>query len=65
MAELESVMQRLDAHTRRLQERSSAQDGGADEEKALMVQGLALVSEALVRVGRDIRFLRLRLAEKA
>lgn len=65
MAELESVMQRLDAHTKRLLERSAAPDAEADDEKALMVQGLALVSEAIVRVGRDVRFLRLHLAEKA
>lgn len=63
MAELESVMRRLDAHAKRLVERSPSTSGG-DDENALMVQGLALVSEAILRVGRDIRFLRLQLADK-
>jgi hypothetical protein len=66
MAELESVMQRLDAHTLRLQQRSAAaRSAEIDEDRALLVQGMALMSEALIRVGRDLRFLRLHLAEKA
>jgi len=57
MAELESVMERLKDQTDRLKRRA-ASPSGADEERALMIEGLALVSEALLKVGRDVRMMR-------
>ena len=65
MTELSSVMMRLDAHTKRLQDKAQAARPGGDDEQALVVQGLALVSEALLRIGRDVRTLRLQLADKS
>lgn len=65
MAELESVMQRLSDQTRALRLKCAAPRSDADEERALMVEGLAVVSEALLRVGRDVRALRLQLADRS
>ncbi|RXF73583.1 hypothetical protein [Hansschlegelia zhihuaiae] len=64
MAELEGVMQRLDAQVGRIKA-SAAAETGRDEVQELLLQSLALVSEALLRVGRDVRFLKLHFAEKA
>ena len=59
--EMESVMERLSVQTERLQA-EYRKSRGHDEDRALMVQGLALVSEALLRVGRDVRLLKLQMA---
>ncbi|HVI28178.1 hypothetical protein [Hansschlegelia sp.] len=59
--ELESVMQRLDAQARRLRQRAAAGEAG---DAALTTESLALVSEAILRIGRDVRQLRLQLAER-
>lgn len=61
--ELESVMERLDAQAKRLKERSRG--AGAGDDAALTAQSLAVVSEAILRIGRDLRLLRLQLADKA
>jgi hypothetical protein len=61
--ELESVMQRLDAQTKRLRQRALV-SRAEDEERALTVESLALVSEAVLKIGRDIRQLRLQLGER-
>lgn len=59
MAELESVMQKLSDHTARLRRSAVAGSGaGAEEDRALMIEQLALVSEALLRVGRDVRLMK-------
>ncbi|MGA0531111.1 hypothetical protein [Hansschlegelia sp. KR7-227] len=63
MGELETVMERLGAHARRLEERSRSARS-ANDDGALMVQTLALMSEALLRVGRDVRHLRNQLADR-
>ena len=59
--EIESVMQRLDAQARRLKQRAVAGEAG---DAALTAESLALVSEAILRIGRDVRQLRLQLAER-
>lgn len=64
MAELESVMQRLDTQTKRLKERMAALRGSAGDDGGLTVEALALVSEAVLRIGRDIRALRLQLEDR-
>lgn len=64
MAELESVMQRLDAQTKRLKERIATPREPAGDDGGLTVEALALVSEAVLRIGRDIRALRLQLADR-
>jgi hypothetical protein len=61
--ELESVMQRLDLQTKRLKQRA-ATSRPEDDERALTVESLALVSEAVLKIGRDIRQLRLQLGER-
>ncbi|MDR4305521.1 hypothetical protein IHQ68_02645 [Chelatococcus sambhunathii] len=60
MSDLETVMSRLDAHAAHLKLRSAAID---DEERKLMAESLALMSEAVLKVGRDIRFIRRQMAE--
>ena len=61
--ELESVMERLSAQTNQLKERSRS--AARDGDEALTVQSLALVSEAILRLGRDLRLLRLQMADKS
>jgi hypothetical protein len=56
-------MQRLDAQTQRLRQRALV-SRAEDEERALTVESLALVSEAVLKIGRDIRQLRLQLGER-
>ena len=61
MPELETVMQRLDTQARRLKDQASTGDSA---ERAMMAESLALVSEALLKVGRDIRYIRNQMTEK-
>ncbi len=55
-AELESVVHRLDAQTKLLKQRVDASRG--DDDKEMMLKSLALVSEVLLKVSRDVRHLR-------
>lgn len=64
MAELESVMTRLDVQTKRLKERSLAPLQSAGDDAGLTLETLALFSEAVLKIGRDIRAIRLQLADK-
>ena len=64
MAEVESVMQRLAEETRRLRAEVEASQPETDPERALTLGSLALVSEAVLRIGRDVRQIRLQLAER-
>lgn len=59
--EMESVMERLSAQTERLQE-ECRKSRGSDEDRALLMQGLVVLSEAVLRVGRDVRQLKLQAA---
>ena len=61
MGDMETVMNRLSAHARRLQEQPVP---SGDADRALMVESLALMSEALLKVGRDVRHLRNKMADK-
>ena len=65
MIEIESVMQRLDDQTRRLKAELAANETLKEhEERELTVKSLALVSEAVLKIGRDIRQIRLQLADR-
>jgi hypothetical protein len=65
MIEIESVMQRLSEQSRALNAQLAASEALDEEsERALTVKSLALVSEAVLKIGRDIRQIRLQLAEK-
>lgn len=65
MIEIESVMQRLSQQSRALNAQLAASELLDEEsERALTVKSLALVSEAVLKIGRDIRQIRLQLAEK-
>lgn len=63
MHELEGVMQRLDSHARRMEQHAKTAVG-KDEDQAILAESLALMSEALLRIGRDVRFLKLHFADK-
>ena len=65
MIEIESVMQRLSEQSRALNAQLAANEPLDEEsERALTVKSLALVSEAVLKIGRDIRQIRLQLAEQ-
>lgn len=64
MSEQEGVMQRLDAQTRRLKERMTSGPASAVTDEALTLESLMIVSEALLRIGRDIRHMRLQTADR-
>lgn len=65
MIEIENVMQRLSEQTRALNAQLAANDPLEGEtERAMTVRSLALVSEAVLKIGRDIRQIRLQLAER-
>ncbi|WP_155904925.1 hypothetical protein [Methylopila sp. M107] len=55
MAEIESIMTGLDANASRLKARSATM---ADEDSRMMAETLALMSEAVLKVGRDVRHMR-------
>ncbi|MFC3691465.1 hypothetical protein [Chenggangzhangella methanolivorans] len=66
MLEVESVMQRLDDQTKRLKAEAAACLAlETQEERALTVKSLALVSEAVLKIGRDIRQIRMQLADRS
>ena len=65
MIEIESVMQRLSEQSRALNAQLATNEPLDEEsERALTVKSLALVSEAVLKIGRDIRQIRLQLAEQ-
>lgn len=66
MIEIENVMQRLSEQSRALNAQLAASvEQGEASERALTVKSLALVSEAVLKIGRDIRQIRLQLAERS
>lgn len=64
MAELSSVMQRLDDQAKLLRSRIDAPQVVADADRALMIESIAALSEAILKVSRDVRALRIQIAER-
>lgn len=60
-AQAETVMQKLDAHAKILHARSQS---GADD-AASTAESLAIMADAILRIARDIRMLKLQLADRS
>lgn len=64
MSELSSVMQRLDDQAKLLRNRIDAPQAVADADRSMMMESIAALSEAIIKLGRDVRALRLQIAER-
>ena len=64
MWEPEGVMRRLADQTEMLKAQLSAPPSPSDADRDLTVRSLAVVSEAVLKIGRDIRQIRLQLADR-